>query len=142
MKYSDTIIKEIAELIDCGHLCFLEKKTGKIEYYPEEIDLFFDEENPWQDIISKIESDKNSYIRIEKMNSNQSFRVMEAFLGNIKSEPLREKLDTALRAPKPFRKFKYLIDNSDYRQNWFDFKFDENFLWVKTQISDEERIEN
>lgn len=58
MKYSDTIIKEIAELFECGHLCFLEKKTGNIEYYPEEIDLFLDEKNPWQDIISKIESDK------------------------------------------------------------------------------------
>lgn len=66
---------------------------------------------------------QNSYIRIQKMNSNQSFRVMEAFLENIKSESLREKLDNALRVSKPFRNFKYLIDNSDYRQNWFDFKF-------------------
>lgn len=74
------------------------------------------------------------------MNSNQSFRVMEAFLENIKSESLREKLDNALRVSKPFRNFKYLIDNSDYRQNWFDFKFTKNLLWVKNQISDEERI--
>ena len=138
MNYSDKTIKEIADLIDCGHLCFLNKKNENIEYHPKEIDLFFDEENPWQDVIDKIENNKNEYIRIEQMDSNQSFRVMEYFIEKIESEQLRKKLVIALNRPKPFRNFKYLIDNSDYRQNWFDYKFDQNILWVKEQISEEE----
>jgi hypothetical protein len=31
-------------------------------------------------------------------------------------------LDYALNNRKPFANFKYHIDNSDYRQDWFDFK--------------------
>ena len=138
MNYSDKTIKEIADLIDCGHLCFLNKKNGNIEYHPKEMDLFYDEENPWQDVIDKIENNRNEYIRIEPMDSNQSFRVMEYFIEKIDSEQLREKLVITLNRPKPFRNFKYLMDNSKYRQNWFDFKFDQNILWVKEQISDEE----
>ncbi len=139
MNYSDKTIKEIAELIDCGHLCFLEKANGKIEYYPKEIDLFLDEENPWQDVIDKIENNQSEYVRIEKMNSKQSFLVMENFTEKLESESLRKKLLNALNRSKAFRNFKYLIEISDYRQNWFDFKLEQNIRWIKEQISDQEK---
>lgn len=90
MKFQEEKIKEIAELIDCGHVCFLHKKTGNIEYHLQEIDLFFDEENPWQDIIDKVENNLDDYIRIEQMNSRQSFQVMELFIEKVKSESFRK----------------------------------------------------
>jgi len=135
MKYKEENIKEIADLIDCGHICFLNKKDGSFEYHPKEIDLFFDEENPWQDIIDRIENNLDDYLKIEQMDSNQSFQVMELFIEKVKSDELRGKLVNTLNRPKPFGNFKYLIDNSEYRQHWFDFKFDQNILWVKEQIS-------
>ncbi|WP_121667471.1 UPF0158 family protein [Mesonia aquimarina] len=134
MNYSEKTIRELADLIDCGHVCFLEKTTEKIEYYPEETDLLYDEEIPWQDIIDKIENNPADYIRIEGMNSNQSFRVMEKFTGNIEAEPLREKVIDALNRPKPFGNFNYLVEGSNYRQEWFDFKLAQHMLWVKDQI--------
>lgn len=136
MKFQEEKIKEIADLIDCGHVCFLHKKTGTIEYHLQEIDLFLDEENPWQDVIDKVENNLDDYIRIEQMNSRQSFQVMELFIEKVKSESFRKNLINALNRSKPFRNFKYLIDNSEYRQHWFDFKFEQNILWVKEQISE------
>jgi hypothetical protein len=35
---------------------------------------------------------------------------------------------------RPFRNFKDLIDTSDYRQDWIDFKKQANIDWVKEQI--------
>ncbi len=35
---------------------------------------------------------------------------------------LQNKLSNALERRKPFANFKNLIDNSDYRHDWFDFK--------------------
>lgn len=138
MNFKEEKIKEIAELIDCGHVCFLHKKNRNIEYHLKEIDLFFDEENPWQDVIDKVDNNLDDYIRIEQMNSNQSFQLMELFIEKVKSESFREKLINAVNRSKPFRNFKYLIDNSEYRQHWFDFKLEQNMFWVKEQISADE----
>ena len=56
MKPSQKDIKEIAELLDCGQLCFFHKKTGNIEHHPDPNSEFFDPDM-WHDEIIKIESD-------------------------------------------------------------------------------------
>ena len=109
MKYKEENIKEIADLIDCGHICFLNKKDGSFEYHPKEIDLFFDEENPWQDILDRIENNLGDYIKIEQMDANHSFQVMELFIEKVNSDELREKLLNTLSRPKPFGNFKLTL---------------------------------
>lgn len=50
---------------------------------------------------------------------------MEEFVESLKdSNPLKHQHDVALNTPKPFSKFKFIIDNfaGDYRQKRFDFK--------------------
>lgn len=134
MAYKEETIIELADLIDCGLVCYLHKESEEIESFPEDIDLDIEEEDPWQEVIDKIDNHPDQYIRIEKMDSNQAFRVMVRFAEIVDSDKLREKLFNALNHGKPFRNFKYLIDNSDYRQDWFDFKLEQNVLWVKEQI--------
>jgi hypothetical protein len=47
------------------------------------------------------------------------------------NDELRSELFKALNKRKPFREFKWVIDNSgDYRQKWFDFKNAELKQWV------------
>jgi len=128
-------IREMSELILCGHLCFLNTITGDFDYHPAEMDFFPDEDNPWQEVIDKIENNCGDYIRIEPMNSTQSFAVMESFADQLVSE-LRKKLLTTLNRPKPFRNFNYLIHESDFRQEWFDYRKKRNVEWVREQISD------
>ena len=95
----------------------------------------FDEEDPWQEVKDKIDNDFDSYIRCEPMDSNHTFKVMEGFLNAVDSNSLRLKLVDTLNRPKPFSNFKYLISNSGkYRQQWFDFKMNQNIEWVKDQL--------
>lgn len=135
MKVKEENIQEMAELILCGHLCFLNTITGDFDYHPAEMDFYPDEENPWQEVIDKIEKSWGDYIRIEPMNSTQSFAVMESFADQLVSE-LRKNLLTTLNRPKPFRNFNYLIHESDFRQEWFDYRKKRNVEWVREQISD------
>ena len=128
-------IREMAELILRGHLCFLNTITGDFEYHPEEMDFFPDEENPWQEVIDIVENNWDDYVRIEPMNSSQSFAVMESFADQLKADGFEKKLIAALNRPKPFRNFNYLIHESDFRQEWFDFRQERNVEWVKEQIS-------
>ena len=41
--------------------------------------------------------------------------------------------DAAFQEKKPFQNFKMLVESSDYRQDWFDFRDFANIGWVKEQ---------
>ncbi|WP_423820437.1 hypothetical protein [Salinimicrobium sp. TIG7-5_MAKvit] len=75
-------------------------------------------------------------MRIEPMHSIHSYAVMESFADQLEVDGLKKKLLAALNRPKPFRNFNYLIHQSDFRQEWFDFRQDKNVEWVREQISD------
>jgi len=47
---------------------------------------------------------------------------MENFKHQVQNDEFEIKLDQALNRRKPFQKFKNLIDNSEYREQWFEFK--------------------
>ena len=46
------------------------------------------------------------------------------------TDKLKNKLFNALNNRKPFANFKDIIDNSDHRQDWFDFKF----RWLENSV--------
>ena len=133
MKLSKEQISEIAELLDCGMICFYHRPTGTIESHPDPNRPFFDPE-PWQDTIDRIENDWGNYDRFEKMDSTQGFQLMEDFAYSLTDEKFRDKIIERLSRRRPFRNFKNLIDSSDYRQSWFDFKKNAYIDFVKKQI--------
>jgi len=48
---------------------------------------------------------------------------MSAFADQLSDKNLQSRLFDTLRKNKPFKEFKFVIDNSgDFRQQWFDFK--------------------
>jgi len=47
---------------------------------------------------------------------------VERFVEQITDKKLKMELENVLANKKPFQNFKHSIDNSDYRQKWFDFK--------------------
>jgi hypothetical protein len=133
MQPTEQHIKEIAELLDCGELCFFHKTTGTIEHYPDPANAYV-ELDEWQETLDKIDSDRGNYLKFERMDSSQGFRMMEDFANSLTDENLRIRLFEQLSQRKPFSKFKWVIDNSDYRQNWFDFKEQANINWVREQL--------
>lgn len=133
MTLTDENIVEIAELLDCGMICYFHRPTGTVESHPDPNDPYFDPD-PWQDIIDKVENDWDNYDRFEKMDSNQGFQVMENFAYSLTDLKFRDKILDRLSKRKPFQNFKILIDSSDYRQDWFDFKEKAYIDHVKQQI--------
>ncbi len=135
MNLTKAQLQEIADLLLCGQLCFLHKVDGSIAHYAQEQDLFIDEEDPWQEEKDKIDQDYDNYIKCEPMDSHQAFRVMEKFIDQVDSASLRQQLIDALNRRKPFQNFKYLVETSaEYRQPWFDFRLEQNVVWVEEQI--------
>jgi len=51
-------------------------------------------------------------------------------------------LESVLANKKPFQNFKHIIDHSNFRQSWFDFKQKELEKRVETQLEREKPAHN
>lgn len=129
-------IKEIADQLDYGFRSFYHRQTGELLFVP---DLF---KNPMADTefyeedLEKLDNNFGDYIEIEKPTSSDSFEIMANFTNQISNnDKLKNQLITALNKKKPFREFKFVIDNSgDFRQHWFDFKNAQLKKWVNDKF--------
>ena len=126
------VVNEIAQYMDMGMICYLNPETVKLSFIPQE--LFYDIEG--SDDVEEIKKqldyvhgwqtveflDWDNPIVFQPFPSNQSFRIMEKFTHNLPNdENLRPKLINALQNRKPFANFGRIIDNSDLREDWFEF---------------------
>ena len=125
-KLEENIVTEIAKELDCGNDCYYNPKTKELIYIPNaELRATGDEEyynEIFKDVLEKIKRQKKDFIKIGELQSFESFNIMENFKNEIKDNHFKEKLNEALNNRNPFQNFKYLIDNSDYRETWFTFK--------------------
>lgn len=128
-KHTETIVKPLK----CGLNCYYRRPMGKTEL-PTDLECLYYDPESWQDVINKIENDRDNYIRFDKMESYQAYRVMEDFAYSLTDTDFRDKILERLERRKPFQNFKRLIDASDYRQDWFDFKKKAYIEWVKEQV--------
>ncbi len=142
----ETLLPRIAESIDAGFICYLNTDTLEIEDLPKS---FFDDPLEFEAITGVVEEDFkiqhqdwDNYITIEPLESHESFKIMEAFAEELQNivasnrdvRRLQDQLFYALNHKKPFANFKWKIDNSDYRQHWFDFKQQWLENYVKKEI--------
>ncbi len=125
-KVPKKIIKEIAENIDCGMVCFINTDTLETENAsqtfiedPEEFEMMTG--MTAEDMKLKY-LDWENYITVNPLESYESFKIMENFVDTVADKTLQNKLIDALNRRKPFAGFNSVVDNSDYRQKWFDFK--------------------
>lgn len=142
LKYPRQVITGIAQELDMGMICFLNTDTLEFEAVWGESDEEYeigDVDDLYREVYDKVESWEHS-IRIEPPEARQSFEMMERFIencippGDARKNCLRE----AISRRKPFRNFKFLMDNSPYRQNWFDFKQAQLEQLVLEQLLDKE----
>ena len=128
----------IAGSIDAGLVCFLNTNTLQIDELPKELvasPAMYKMETGMsiKDFKPKYTRWKK-YITIEPLESNESFKIMEKFVDQLDNSKLRKRLVYALNNRKPFANFKNIIDNSDIRQDWFDFKDEKLQEYVKSMI--------
>ncbi len=135
-SFSQEQIKEIAEQLDCGFRCFLNKNNNELMFVPDfdkftSMDTEFFEED-----LEKLDNNFQDYLEIEALTSRDSFQIMAKFVDNIDdTNNIKNKLINALNKKKPFREFNFVIDNSgEYRQQWFDFKNGKLKEWVQDKL--------
>ena len=117
-------VKRIAEELDSGFDCYYNSKSDDIIAIPS-VSLFSDEEDfkeAFQTQLETIEKHQADFIKFDVLQSFQSFKIMEQFVKLITDQMLKAELEQILANKKPFQNFKYKIDHSEFRQNWFDFK--------------------
>ncbi|MCD4792401.1 MAG: UPF0158 family protein [Bacteroidales bacterium] len=125
-KVHRKIIKEIAENIDCGMVCFINTETLETENAPQ---TFIEDPEEFEMITGMTAEDMKlkyleweNYITVNPLESYEAFKIMEYFIDTVVDKILQNKLIDALNRRKPFAGFNSVVDNSDYRQKWFDFK--------------------
>ena len=131
------VIKEIAQELDCGNECFYNIKTDEIIAIPN-FSIISDDEAFMECFgadLKKVQKNKADFIKIEVLESFESFKIMERFIDQISDAQLKSELENILQNRKPFQNFKNRIEKSDKRQEWFDFKENELEKIVETQFN-------
>ena len=136
-NFKSKIISQIAQELDCGFDCYYNPKTDEIVTIPNFGQISDEDEfrDSFSTELNKVKKNKSEFIKIEVLESFESFKIMEYFVSQITDKQLQAELENILERKKPFQNFKKRIDISDYRQNWFDFKKIELEKIVETQLN-------
>lgn len=142
MKLSKEKIKEIAESLGTGMICYLHKQTHEVRELID-FDEFPDGRELWEADIKEIEANIDDYFKIESIPSRDAFRIMEAFVETLPSSKIKWQLEYTLEGKKPFRNFKDRVDrHENIRQQWFKFRDWKREEWVRNYIENLDDSEN
>lgn len=123
-KYPPELIKSITEDIGAGLVCYLNIDSLETESVPGVgYGVAEDFGDAYQDVFNKIDGWENC-IRIDPPESWLSFGIMEGFITSCipDGDVVKGHLLDAISRKKPFQNFKLVIDGSQYRQQWFDYR--------------------
>lgn len=129
-KLTKEQIKEISDWVNSGLKCYLNPVIFEFVILQDEdkLDLSEHEHDPWLEDRQKMEAWEDVE-EIEGMTSPESYKMMVHFADTLPpKEPLKDRLIDVLELKSPFRNFKELVENSEYRDEWFDFR---DNAWLK-----------
>ena len=135
MELTKDEIKSIAEDLETGLKVYLSIETKEIKSIIDFDNNADEDTEQWEEDLKEIDENYDKYIVFGKMDSRESYQVMEDFVVTVKDEELRKKLELGLSLSKPFRNFKDIIDGEgEYREKWFAFKNAKYIEFVKEQL--------
>jgi hypothetical protein len=138
-KYRE-LVKNVAISIDCGVVCFINADTLEMEVV---LATMINDPTEYRMLTGIDEDDLNlehdnwdNCITVEPPESRESFRIMERFVNRIDDKKLQKLLVNALEKRRPFANFKNVIDDSEYREQWFAFKQRqlEEYVWQNIEF--------
>ena len=62
------------------------------------------------------------FVRIGSIDSRAGFRMMEDFVRTLPASRVRDKLESSLHGPRPFRRFEDSVNDENVREQWFAFR--------------------
>ena len=118
------VIRQIAQELDSGNDCYYNLKNNEIIAIPNFSQISDDAEfkEAFQADLTRVEKQKADLIKFEILESFESFKIMERFVEQLTDQKLQSELENILANKKPFQNFKYVIDKSEFRKDWFEFK--------------------
>lgn len=146
-KLSREKIDDLVGSMECGITIFYVKDEDVIK---EALDLKNPEYPNLEDAGSFEEYSEyfeynDNYEQIYNLSSNESYDMMKDFADSLTNDQLQKKLYNALDNRKPFRNFKFIIENSEAREDWFEFRtktirrhFESQIETLMNQLKDEE----
>lgn len=137
-------IREIAEELQSGMVCFLHKKTFEVVSIPDG-NRFPDFEiaaPEWNADIDRVEDDPD-FMYVEAPDTYHSFRIMEDFVFSLPAGGIKTRLMDALKGRKPFANFNKIIHEAGAeRDEWFSFRdrrWDRHLAdWLNWKIKENE----
>jgi hypothetical protein len=138
MDYPQEIIKNIAQEIDMGMICYLNTDTMELDsVLGSSYDAYGsgDYDDIYNQVYDKVSTWEHS-ICIEPLESWESFEIMERFIQEVipENDVLKDTLIRAISRRHPFSNFKFLIEGSSFRQDWFDFKQQQLEIYVRSLL--------
>ncbi len=133
MKLTSKQINEIAQNLEAGMKVFINRESLEIRTILDWDEMYGDTEI-WDEELEKIEKEWTDYVVIKKLESRESFRIMEDFIDEIDDKRMQEDLIKILNRKSPFSNFKAEIEDSSYRQEWFNFRTKRFEEYVKEQM--------
>ena len=121
---SEETVREIAQMLNGGHICYLNPDTIETVFVLNPASWEYYEESEMDTVnLEKVDSWERR-ITLTPPESFESFKFMERFVDELpeSESSLRNKLISALSHSHPFARFKAVIDSCPYRQEWFDYK--------------------
>lgn len=107
--------KEVAKLLEEGHMCFVERSTRDIT--PILLEEINSPENKTK--ISSIEHKISNYIKVEEMPNHTLLFNMQDFLEEVTDQDIKRELATSLKRKKPTRNFLQVVTSRfDINQHW------------------------
>lgn len=144
------LVKDVADSLSAGLVCYINPETLDKMEFPENVVLDmmynfeedddpdadeldddesdddepseFDEPSPFEDDFRRMQKEWKNTITIEPPKSHLSFSYMEDFVNDLPIGGLKNSLIDALENRKPFKNFNAIIHQSPVREEWFAFR--------------------
>ncbi len=117
------VAAEVADSLTAGFVCFINPETLETEDIPQHaLENYTAMTGVGVEDFNLKHYEWEKCIKIESPASYYSYHIMERFAEKVPDAGMRERLTDALNRKKPFANFKRIIDDSDYRQDWFGFR--------------------
>lgn len=116
-------IRMIADLVDSGEKVWFHVHTHEVLSHPDPGHHSFSSEWDYlvEDVMDQVFLDYDNYIEIPPPDPSTSYRIMAEFADTVSDVRFRARLLDALGGKKPFRFFRNAVEESPFREEWFDF---------------------
>lgn len=119
-----------------GMICFYQLDKKKIHHMPDDEDYYnYDLTEAEEDILDEIEENPDNFAEFTQMEPAQEHQMMQDFIDQrVKERNLAEELVSSLTKPKANTAFKFLIDDSKYKEEWKEYRKSRYGDWIKEQV--------